>query len=220
MKGQKDWYNRKVKEAYRLIARHVYGADGEFAYRAFRDLNAIYFGEQLPEPLVLWDLTNWGNCLAWTRSPDEGPPIIKLHPALVHPSKEDGSPWGIPADFIGYPYAFYVLLHECIHVAVNYVLGGYREHPDYKKYWTSHNNPLWISECNRIAGLMGVDVQYTMKTYQRVPTGKLDKKGKPVRKLVYRSDGPDFERFPHCLPGAHEFYRNGQFHFQWPVGPN
>jgi hypothetical protein len=51
-------------------------------------------------------------------------------------------------------YALDVLIHECIHVSVRYRLSG----PSAGD--SSHNNPEWIAEVNRIApliGLSGVD---------------------------------------------------------------
>jgi hypothetical protein len=214
-------YNERVRQAYRLVARHVYRGLGEFGYAAFDHVNAAYFGGRLPEPLILWDITEYGGCLAFARPSAEGPPVIKLHRSLVEPAdveREDGvGPWGIPLEVLGPCYAYYTVVHECMHVSVEYLLGGFRSRPDRKSYWTSHNNPLWVGECNRIAGLMGVPADYRMKTYRRVATGEVVN-GKPVRKQVYGSDGPGFEGFPHCTPGASEFYRAGRLPFAWPGG--
>src|SRR5262249_21231745 len=122
-------YNEQVHAAYRLIARHVYrvGGLGDFAYAAFEYINVTFFDGRLPEPLILWDITNWGKCLGWTRSPTDGPPIIKLHPSIVAPSDgkhrlRGSTPWNIKHP--GRCYAYHVLLHECVHAAVNYLHGG------------------------------------------------------------------------------------------------
>jgi hypothetical protein len=214
-------YDERVHAAYRLVARHVYrvGGLGDFAYAAFEYINATFFDGRLPEPLILWDITNWGGCLGWTRSAEDGPPIIKLHPSLVMPVGTKSAalgwrpPWG--EHRLGHCYAFHVLLHETIHVAVNYLLGGIEAHPDFSKKWTSHANPLWVAECNRIAGIMGVDVVYDMKRYRRVPTGERTKTGKPATKVVFGCDGPDPEHFPHNLPGTDDFYQAKQVPFFW-----
>src|SRR5262245_7715742 len=78
-------YDQALRDAYRLIAEHLYGDRGRFAYAAFEYINATYFEGKIPEPLLLWDITDYGACLGWTRSPKDGPPIIKLHPGTVDP---------------------------------------------------------------------------------------------------------------------------------------
>jgi hypothetical protein len=214
-------YDEQVHAAYRLIARHVYrvGHLGDFAYAAFEHINAAFFAGRLPEPLILWDITNYGKCLGWTRSPQDGPPIIKLHPSLVMPvgtqSVAGGwkPPWGLSQ--LGHCYAYDVLLHETVHAAVEYLHGGVEAHPDFSSKWTSHANPVWVAECNRIARIMGVDVAYDMKRYRRVPTGGLTKTGKPATKVEFSCDGPDPERFPQNLPGRVAFYRAKQLPFFW-----
>jgi hypothetical protein len=216
-------YDDEVRAAYRLIARHVYKLMGlgDFAYRAFEYINTTFFSDRLPEPLILWDLTTYGDCLGWTRSPEDGPPIIKLHPSLVAPSGrkkglgEHEIPWGIEPGFLGYCYAFHVLLHETVHVAVNYLLGGIDSHPERNKGWSSHQNPLWIAEINRVSEIMGVNVTYDMKKYRRVPTGQVNEKGRAITKLKYACDGPAPENFPHNLPGADDFYRKKELPFAW-----
>jgi hypothetical protein len=226
-----DWYGEEVRSAYRLVARHVYRDKGAFAYAAFDHLNGTYFGGRLPEPLILWDITGYGGCLAWTRSQADGPPVIKLHPSLVTPSAREArrrerrtagqrrTPWNVSADLLGWCYAYQTLLHECIHAGVNYLLGGYQHLPECRPWWTSHNNPLWVAEVNRIAGLMGLDITFSMKTYQRVPSGPPDGKGRVPTTVKYLSDGPAFERFPYELPGAEDFCRRGELPFTWAGRP-
>jgi hypothetical protein len=213
-------YDEQVRAAYRLIARHVYrmAGLGDFAYRAFEYINETFFANGLPEPLILWDITNYGKCLGWTRSPADGPPIIKLHPSLVAPADNPwrrGNPWGILPGCVGHCYAFHVLLHETVHVSVNYLKGGIESHPDYSSKWTSHANPLWVDEINRITGIMGLDVTYDMKRYRRVPTGGVTKNGKPITKVEFSCDGPDPEHFPENLPGSPDFYRSKKLPFAW-----
>jgi hypothetical protein len=196
--------------AYRFVADYLYrDLDlGRFAYAAWDHINANYFGGRLPETFILWDLTDHGNALGWCRSQRDGPPIIKLHPALVMPAAEE--PWGIVRAHLGYVYAYDVLLHECIHASVEYLLGGCDGIPGWKSYWSCHNNPLWIAEVNRIAPLLGYQGDaFTMKRPRRVPIpGETTKTGKPATRTVRRQDGnaPDFEHFPHSLPGREALY--------------
>jgi hypothetical protein len=199
-----------IHAAYRLIAEHLYriGNLGRFAYAAFDHINATFFGGKLPETLILWDLTEYGNALGWCRSSADGPPIIKLHPNLIFspnrpPLYRRDRRWCIPVELLGRCYAFDVLLHECTHAYIDYVLGGWAhlDGPQRSK-WTCHNNPLWVGECNRIAGLLGFGACYVMKKYRRVEG-----------KLAYGCDGPDFEHFPHSIPGREDFYRRRQLPF-------
>jgi hypothetical protein len=210
-------YDEQVRAAYRFIARHVYrvGGMGDFAYHAFEYINNTFFDDRLPEPLILWDITNWGRCLGWTRPSADGPPVIKLHPSLIAMSgTATHNPWHVPDGVIGHCYALHVLLHETVHVAVEYLHGGIESHPDYKSKWTSHANPLWVAEINRISALMGVTITYEMKRYRRVPTGKL-KNGKPISRVEFSCDGPDPEHWPENLSGADKFYRAKKLPFDW-----
>jgi hypothetical protein len=199
--GQQRLASPGIHAAYRLIADHLYGELGRFAYAAWGHINGTYFGGALPETFILWDLTDYGRCLGWCRSAEDGPPIIKLHPNLVMPSDREAARaqlarWGIPVETFGPCFAFDVLLHECMHANVEYNLGGWRRLDGAQRSkWTSHNNPLWVAECNRIAGLLGFRPCYTMKKYKRVGG-----------KVKYTCDGPDFECFPYTLPGRKEFY--------------
>jgi hypothetical protein len=211
--GQHGLASPAIHGAYRLIADHVYGRLGRFAYAAWDHVNAAFFAGALPETLILWDLTEYGRCLGWCRSSADGPPIIKLHPNLVYSpagrrALRQLARWGISVNLLGYCYAYDVLLHECIHAHVSYNLGGWeRLTGPQRSKWTCHNNPLWVAECNRIALLLGATACYTMKRYRRVQG-----------QVRYGCDGPDFERFPHSLPGREAFYRARQLPFHQDRG--
>jgi hypothetical protein len=205
--GQQGLAAPEIHAAYRLIAAHLYRDLGRFVYAAFDHINATYFGGAVPETLILWDLTEYGHFLGWTRPAADGPPIIKLHPNLVYSSGRNRElRWHIPVELLGLCYAFDVLLHEMIHVNVEKVLGGWQglglDKPQRSK-WTYHNNPLWVGECNRIARLLGHEAAFTMKKYRRVE-GRVE----------YGCDGPDFEHFPHSIPGREDFYRAGRLPFE------
>jgi hypothetical protein len=103
-------YDERLHQAYRLIARHLYRRLGPFAYAAFDHINATHFETKLPETLLLWDLTEYGHCFGWCRSAADGPPIVKLHPAVVSPaprplSSRDRPIWGYPPTWFGLAFA-------------------------------------------------------------------------------------------------------------------
>jgi hypothetical protein len=223
-------YDEQLHQAYRLIARHLYRRRrlGAFAYAAFDHINATHFAMKLPETLVLWDITEYGHCLGWTRAAADGPPIIKLHPAVVSPSSFDERIWNMPRDWFGLAFAYDVLLHECVHVAVNYLHGGWEMLAGRRSYWTDHNNPIFIAECNRLAPMLGYTGDpFTMKRPTRVVIpGAFTKRGRPKTKTVRIQAGsaPDFEHFPHTLPGRERRYLTQTLPFAWerlarPVDP-
>jgi hypothetical protein len=221
-------YDEQLHQAYRLIARHLYRRRrlGAFAYAAFDHINATHFAAKLPETLLLWDLTEYGHCLGWTRSAADGPPIIKLHPAVVSPAPRppalaDESIWGFPPTWFGLAFAYDVLLHECVHVTVNYLHGGWETLSTRRSYWTSHNNPVFVAECNRLAPMLGYTGDpFTMKIPTRVIIpGVLTKSGTPKTKTVriQAGDAPDFERFPYSLPCREARYLTGTLPFPWEM---
>jgi hypothetical protein len=222
-------YDEQLHQAYRLIARHLYRRLGAFAYAAFDHINTTYFAAKLPETLVLLDITEYGHCLGWTRSAADGPPIIKLHPSLVAPARGPLARrlvWSMPRTWFGLAFAYDVLLHECCHVAVDYLHGGWEMLSARRSYWTSHNNPVFVAECNRLAPMLGyIGDPFTMKRPRRVPIpGAITASGRPKTKTVRIQAGsaPDFEQFPHTLPGREERYLTQTLPFPWeiPVSAN
>ena len=183
-----------------------------FAYRAFDHINATFFDGKLPMALILWDITQYGRCLGWCRSPVDGPPIIKLHPSIVKPTTP--CPWNIPRDQLGYCLAYDVLLHECIHAAVEYIHGGYEDLPGVTSNWTSHNNPVWVSECNRIGRLLGYhDIGIQMSKSKRVPNPDPNGSKTVVRRVNEGTSKP--EHFPHNLDTRACFHRKNQLPFEF-----
>lgn len=154
------------------VAAHYYGSHGPLGYRLFEAINRVLFAAELPWPLVVWGLTAHGRCLGYTSV--GAAPIITLHPSLLG-GTEKADPWGIPPGWLGVLYVLDVLIHECMHVAVHYLRGG-RQGGD-----SSHNNPAWIAEVNRLAPLLGfAGVEAGMKrptrmgkTIKRVETGTI-----------------------------------------------
>jgi hypothetical protein len=208
---------QELMTACKLIARHYDGPQGEFAYECFEHINATLFAGALPWPLIRWALTAHGHCLGFTQSSDQ-PPVIQLHPSLLG-GTEKPDPWNIDPKVLGVCYAYDVLLHECVHVNVQYLLGGWRR----VKGQTSHNNPLWIGEVNRLGPLLGLPafVAAPSKT-RRVPVeGQTTKTGKPATRVV-RACGGDVpfhvvSGFPHEARfhfGRAGFYRANHLPFQ------
>ncbi len=165
----------ELAAACRLIARHYEGAKGVWAYEAFDFINADFFGGVLPTPLIRWALTPHGRCLGYTRV--AAAPEIALHPSLLG-GTEKPNPWGVDPAELGVAYAFDTLLHECIHVENQCVQGGW-----HGTGATSHNNPLWIGEVNRLAPLLGLAGVRAGASVVRRPEmeGEQTKRGKPAR---------------------------------------
>jgi hypothetical protein len=161
---------REIEEACCIVAGHYYGERGLWCYRAFAWINETLFFDDLPLPLITLGLTAHGKCLGWTANKEsDKPPVIMLHPSIWR-GTEKPDPWGIAPDLLGDRYALDVLMHECIHVSVHYRLGG----PSAGD--SSHNNPEWISEINRIAPLIGLEgVDAAMS--------KVTREGKKVRRV-------------------------------------
>ncbi len=169
-------HSNEIEAACKLLARHYYGKRGVLAYESFDHINSTFFGGQLPTPNIQWLLTPYGHCLGLTGIKESlsVPPSVVLHTALLGDGAAN-NPWGIDQRCLGVRYAYEVLLHECIHISVHYLLGGYTGP-------TSHNSPEWIDEVNRIAPMIGLgDVVVAMSKSKRVPVdGEYSKTGKPA----------------------------------------
>jgi hypothetical protein len=154
------------------VAEHYHDARGLLGYAMFEAVQAHLFANELPWPLVVWGLTPHGGCLAYTHSPIVCPPTITLHPSLLGGTEKD-NPWGRPPEWLGVLFALDSMIHECMHVAVNYARGPWQGGE------SSHNNPLWIAEVNRLAPLLGFhDVVAAMSKPTRIGS-----------KIVRRSEG-------------------------------
>jgi len=189
---------------FRQIAAQHDGKEGVWAYQAFDYCNATFFDGRLPTPFISWGLTPHGHCLGLTGHAT--PPYIQLHPGLlaVHTQtfpdgREKTSNWSIPAAWLGPVYAFDVLLHECMHVAVMCLHGRGHDSasggdggsprcpcgPSWKS-GTSHNNPHWLAEVNRLAPLLGLPVVAARSKTRRVPIDGAEpgKRGKMPTRVV------------------------------------
>lgn len=133
----------KLKRATMEVAEHYYGERGLWSYEMFEAINDTFFDGKLPWPHIVWALTPHGACLGYTSAGRA--PVVVLHPSLLG-GTEKVNPWGVPERWLGPAYAFDVLLHESIHVNVEYCLGGWQGEGT-----SSHNNEVWIAEVNRLA---------------------------------------------------------------------
>jgi len=197
-------------EAARLVARECFGWKGVFIYQAFDYVNRTFFEEALPCPLILWQITPHGKCLGFTESTVDQAPVIRLHPSTLG-GTETLNPWGIPAKCLGLRYAVDVLLHECIHVAASCLLGYVNGIGQ-----SSHNNPIWVGEVNRIAKLLGfTGIEAEGTTVKRIPIdGELTKRGKqPTKSARVAAGNVPYAQcvasFPHGLRrylGQEDYY--------------
>ena len=171
-----------IDAACRLVAGYYGGDAGRWAYAAFDHINATLFAGELPTPLIIWALTPHGACLGSTRPGTA--PLVTLHPSLLG-GREKSNPWGVDPALLGVAYAYDALVHECLHISVASRLGGWAGTGQ-----TSHNNPGWIAEVNRIAPLLGLDITAVPSRTQRVPVpGSPTKRGKQPTKVIRTSGG-------------------------------
>lgn len=163
-----------LPQACRLVAERFFGPDCLWLHEAYDAANREFFAGELPQPFIYLSLTAHGRCLAWTASQREKLPVIALHPSVFGGS-EKPDPWGVPPEWLGRRFAHDVLLHEMIHVSVNYRLGG-------RTGTTSHNDPAWIAEVNRLAPLIGFEgVQAGKSVTKRVPVDGAEPSGRGKR---------------------------------------
>jgi len=158
------------------VAEAYWGERGKWIYRAFRAVNADYFGGRLPVPLIQWALTPHGSCLGRTQTEVlNGRPIVTLHPAIWGSGKlrtrELSSAWnGVPACRL---YTLDVLIHELVHVHINAVGGeGYAEARKGRRI-TSHDNVWWPGEVERISPLLGLGEVVASQTKRARREGRM-----------------------------------------------
>jgi hypothetical protein len=125
--------DQALTHACRDVAAHFDGSVGAELFDFYAAINQRFFGGKLPPAFILRAITPYGKCLGLTNVTYERP-VILLHPGLKTPEQR-----------------FYTLLHEAIHVQCDYLLGTR------VKGKTSHSQPAWIAEVNRIAPLLGYD---------------------------------------------------------------
>ena len=183
---EKPRFIGKFRDSCLIVAKQIHGHKGTWAYETFEFINDTYFDGRLPWPHIVWGLTAHGSCVAWasTASDKSRPPIITLHPSLLRAS-EKKNPWGIPGNWLGPLLAFDTLLHECIHVHVDYNLGGHNGR-------SSHDCPRWVRQVNRIApplGFTGIRVGITKSVRVKDFQAPRTKRGKVATRVVRETAG-------------------------------
>jgi hypothetical protein len=197
-----------TRRAVRLIAQTYYGENGLWLCQAFDAINRKLFGGTLPQPLITIEMTRWSCCLGWCWLTEGRPPHVVIHPTLFGVGRSNSKPpWSFPPHWMGRRLAFDVLLHQCVHISMQYRLGGY-EGP------SSHNNEKWITEVNRLCPLIGLrGIEAGRQVPKRVPNK--EKKGTVVKKID-EGNVPfhAVASFPHGIRihqrSAERFYRRGR----------
>lgn len=197
-----------MQRAVRLVAKTYYGDEGLWLCQAFDAINRKLFGGTLPQPLITIEMTKWSRCLGWSQFHEGRPPHIIVHPTLFGIGETNVKPpWGLHQEWMGKRLVFDVLLHECIHIAIRYRLGGY-DGP------TSHNNEQWVAEVNRICPLIGLkDVNAGRQVPKRV---KVRGKSETMVKKVDEGNVPfkAIAQFPYGLrlhnKKAKRYYKSGR----------
>src|SRR5262245_13045592 len=99
---KKPRFSSSFRTACRIVAQQCHGRKGVWAYEIFEYINQKYFADRLPYVHILWSLTPYGGCVAWSScaTNKSRPPIIALHPALLGEG-EKPAPWSIPRAQLG-----------------------------------------------------------------------------------------------------------------------
>jgi len=213
---KKPRFSSTFRDSCLVVAEQCYGAKGTWAYETFRHINETYFADRLPWPHILWGLTAHGSCIAWasTAGDKSRPPIITLHPSLLRGS-EKPDPWDIDRAWLGPSLVFDTLLHECIHVHIDYNLGGHDSRS------SSHNCKRWVRQINRLSRLLGFrDIRFGLSKTMRVPDpgAPLTPRRKVATRVVRGCTGnvpfrvgAGFPQSLRCyLHQADSYYRNQQ----------
>lgn len=156
----------KLREASEL-SHPGYGA---WLFDTWESHNQQYFNGQLMVIPIIWGLTPHGQKLGLF---DSYPRRITLHLSLLRPS---GNAWGL-RNILGVKFASDVLLHEMMHQSIFERTGGNGVPPGNTVY-TSHNNPEWVLEINRIAPLLGLPANAALVRQKRVKEAGASGKGK------------------------------------------
>jgi hypothetical protein len=200
---------KKILKALDLVADYFNPRFGPWANRAFDAINAAFFDDRLPRPLIQWAITPHGACLGltdtWKRADR---PIVTLHPSIMAPAASN--PWGVDDRWLGPAYAFDVLLHESIHVAQHTL------HRDMPKGESSHNCESWVLEVNRLAPMLGMEGVTAGRSRPRrvaVP-GEFTVTGRPATRVERVDDGDIPLKYHSTFPhGVRRFLGTAESHY-------
>ena len=145
-----------LHQAIETVAAACYGDDPaiKLAYQLFRTINSQWFADTLPLPFIIRGLTPYSHGFSWLQTQGDAP-LLFLHPRLFATAgldrqkhKKATKVWGVSSAWFGPHLLGDVILHECLHAHLTYNKGG-AIGP------TSHNNPGWVAEVNRLLPLLG-----------------------------------------------------------------
>lgn len=179
--GSNGQLNVTLEEAIKIVTRNQDRGTkiGRFLDESFEHINAVFFDGKLPRSLILVELSAYGKCVGSVETKREDFPRILIHPVTLKRG--------------GLLEAYCVLLHECMHVNVEDVIGGWRGKV---KGDSSHNNEIWCGEVNRIAPILGLEnVRVDVQRVERVD-------GHPRRVEKGNVALKYFSRFPYSMPDA------------------
>lgn len=152
-------------DALRNAAEIIHPGIGRKLYTWWDEINREHFGRQMSPPGIQFGLTPHGSRLGLWRGSEN---VIVLHRSLVKPS---GNAWDFASDLNrdggGEAYCRDVLLHEMVHQYIRTVRGVTSDDEE-AEGTSSHNNPWWVAEVNRISPRIGLDVQASVIRQKRV----------------------------------------------------
>lgn len=183
----------------------TFGQYGVWLFDTWKSHNEQYFDNQLQVIPLTFGLLPHGKALGnFTHKNEAGYSLITLHKSLLDPQ---GDAWQI-LPLLGQRFASDVLLHEMIHQAVYQQYG--HDGSSLEKFFgsSSHNNPAWCDEVNRLAPMLGLSFKAQVVKRQRVENPDTGKKTKLAWQV---SDGylerAELATFPHCVT-AETYYMN------------
>lgn len=150
--------------ALRHTAGLLWGDSGRWLYDTWAAHNIRCFGGRLAPVAIDYGLTSHGRALGIFHHTDAPGrlPRITMHRSLLEPK---GNAWHMCL-LLGERLAADVLLHEMIHQAIQQELG---HNGATKSSWTSHMNPAWVDEVNRLSPLLGLPALAAMPRRMRIP---------------------------------------------------
>ena len=152
---------------YRSAAEILFPVRGGWSYDNWQAINERFFAGSLRHGAILWGLT--AGCNFGSFNPNNG--AITLHEALpgtdfAKAAKAQGesdwvmanrgksfTSWGLPSRAFGIGTALGTLLHEAMHQSHHQQ--GLR-YPEGRKGLEAHHNQIWVTECERVAKMIGL----------------------------------------------------------------
>lgn len=187
----------------RSFGVYCWGERGGWIYDEYDRNNRTYFSGRLEPCGIIWGLTTAHAHSLGNYQPEYR--VITLHESILEPKDPEESGrrdperlWNVSIEQFGEAYTSDVLLHEMIHHAV------YTLYPESERQGkTAHNNPAWVTEVNRISGIMGYHVTASLIAQRRI---REREKGPGRVKWVPEIDGAlsqaELSTFPHSVRPA------------------